>query len=138
MVTFKHRDGERATGAISLSAVRDSVPIDEDGHFEVDADRDDYDDVVDRLEDAGHERLEDDDGDQEDSADQDDVDGEADEGDTEEEHPQASNYTEQELVEMGRDGLRSTASHYEDINGNASGDKLTEELIKKRREEVAE
>jgi hypothetical protein len=129
MVIFKHRDGERATGAISLSPVRDSVPIDEDGHFEVDPDRDDYDDVVKRLEEAGHDRLEDDDGDREDSADQDNAD---------EEHPQASDYTEEDLVEMGRDGLRSIASHYEDINGNASGDKLTEELITKRREEVSD
>jgi len=50
----------------------------------------------------------------------------------------SSQITEQDLVEMDRDGLRSIAAQYDHINGNASGDELTEELIKQRREEVSE
>jgi len=133
---YEHRDGEAAPGAVSLSPVRDNAPVDADGVFEVDEEREDFDDVHERLVEAGHTPI---DG----SSDADGVDEDAAEADNSAQEDQedllelqASDYTEEDLVEMSRDELRPIAAQYDDINGNASGDKLTEDLIAKRREEV--
>ena len=133
---FEHRDGGDGTGAVSLSPVRDNAPVDADGVFEVDEGREDFDDVHERLVEAGHTPIDgssDADGADEDAAEADDSAQEAQEDLVE---LAVSDYTEEDLVEMGRDELRSIAAQYDDINGNASGDKLTEDLIAKRREEV--
>lgn len=130
---YQHRDGEAAAGAISLTPVRDTVPIDEDGVFEVDESRDDFDDVHERLVEAGHEPLED--GVQEAGTDAGDGDADTDQnGDGG--PPPASEFSETEIVEMGRQELRSIAAQYGDVDGNASGDKLTQDLIEKHREET--
>ena len=133
---YEHRDGEAAPGAVSLSPVRDNVPVDADGVFEVDEGREDVDDVHDRLVEAGHAPI--DDTSDADGADEDAAESSASAQEDQEDLVElaASNYTEEALVEMGRDELRSIAAQYDDINGNASGDKLTEDLIAKRREEV--
>jgi len=55
---FRHPDGADAPDQISLGPVRDSVATDADGVFEVDEDREDYEDVVERLQEAGHTSVE--------------------------------------------------------------------------------
>lgn len=120
---FEHRAGEGAPSAISLSAVRDKAAIDGDGVFEVDDSRDDFHEVYESLVAAGHEPLEE----------------PADGADTDErpEDPlQASDFTEEELVKMDRNDLRAIAAEYDDIDGNASTDALTEALIKQCRAET--
>lgn len=138
---YQHRDGEEAH-AFSLTAVRDTVRPDADGVFAVDEDRPDFDEVHARLVEEGHEPLDADDGD-EDAAEAedgtgdesgDDQDGAGD--DAEGDPLRASDWTETELVEMGRQELRSIAAHYDDVDGNGSADALTEDLIAKRREEA--
>lgn len=125
---FEHADGERAASAISLGPVRDTVKV-EAGTFEVDDNRDDFDDVVERLIEAGHTPISADTG-------TDGQDGDGDEAEAEAEVPPASAYSETELVEMDYRELQSIATQYDEINGNASSDELTEALIKQRREEV--
>jgi len=139
---YKHRDGETATGAVTLTPVRDNAAVDENGVFEVDEDREDFDEVHERLIDAGHEPLEggEDESEAATNGSENDGDDENEKADGEEEEDaevlQASDFTETELVEMDRQDLRSIAAHYDDINGNASAEKLTEKLIQKRREET--
>lgn len=128
---YQHRDGEAAPGAVSLTPVRDDAAVDDSGVFAVDEDREDFDAVHEALVDAGHEPLDD-------SADGDGGDSDAGESADGSDAPQASDFTETELVEMDRPELRPIAAQYDDIDGNASGDKLTEELIKKLREETAD
>jgi len=129
---YEHRDGEAAPGAVSLSPVRDNAPVDADGVFEVDEEREDFDDVHERLVEAGHAPIDN----TSDANAADEADGSAQDDQEDGFELQASDYTEEELVEMGRDELRSIAAQYDEINGNASGDKLTEDLIAIRREEV--
>jgi len=133
---YQHRDGESATGAVSLTAVRDNVRVDDEGVFKVDEEREDFDDIHERLVEIGHEPL-DGGGDEsaggdteteDDAGDDVDQDGDA--------SPRASDYTESELVEMGYRKLQSIATHYDDVDGSASADALTEALIEQRREEV--
>jgi len=124
---FRHRDAPNAAAGSVSFGVRDSVPIDEDDAFEVDEGREDFEDVYDRLVEAGHDPL--------DSDTDDDTENDGD-GAGDSDPPQASDFTEDELVEMDRSALRPIAAHYDDVDGNASGDELTEALIQKRREEV--
>lgn len=139
---FRHRDAPNvAAGSISLGPVRDHAKIDGDDLFEVDASRDDIDDVVERLEDAGHERVEECTCGPEEACDKcgGSAAGQRDDSEAEDdEAPRAADFTEEELVAMDRNELRSIAGRYDHINGNASGDKLTEELIAQGREEVEE
>ena len=129
---FEHRDGEKARSAISLGPVRDTVPV-VDGVFEVSDERDDIEDVLERLTEAGHTPLED-------TATADDAvkdDPEAD--DAEADIPEAGEFSEQQLVEqLDYREKQTIAKQYDGIDGSASDEKLTEELIKQRREEVDE
>lgn len=129
MPRYTHRDGDRAASRITVPGVG-SVPI-EDGVFECDPDAD----VHERLVDLGHTPLE---GDDPPDEPVEEGDAEADDGDGEaaEEVPPAGAYTEDQLVAMSYDEKRTLASQYDHIDGRSSGDKLTEELIKQRREEV--
>ena len=115
--TYTHSDGTRYN-TITLGVKGPDVPIDDEGIFEVPADVM-TDDLRERIESAGHTPV--------------DV---PDDEETAAEPVTASEFDEDELVAMGRNELRSIAAHYDDINGNASGDKLTEDLIAKRRDEV--
>ncbi len=122
---FKHAradaDGRSPPEFVGLSRRREAAVADS-GEFTVPDDLDGYDAVVERFIAAGHEPL----GDTgDDGADGADADG----------PPPAVAFTESELVAMDRNGLRALAAQYEHINGNASGDKLTEELIAQRRRE---
>jgi hypothetical protein len=131
---FEHRDGADAPPLISLGPVRDKAEI-VDGEFKVDDDRDDLDDVVERLTAAGHTPI-----DAEDRADSEqspDSDADAN-SDTDEGPPPASAFSEDTLVELGYDDLRAIATQYDHINGNASQDSLVEALIEQRRDEVDE
>jgi len=136
---YKHRDGASATGAVSLSPIRDNARVDAEGVFEVDGEREDFDEVHERLFEAGHEPLDEDQSEDDADQDGDDTDDESDldEGEAAGRAVEASDFTEEELVEMGRQDLRSIAAHYDDdVDGNASEAELTEALIKKRREET--
>ena len=128
---FKHRDGDDAAARISLGPVRDKTDV-EDGVFEVDDERDDFDDVVERLVAAGHEPLEESDDEDTEEPDQEDVDGDQDEAAP----PRAGDFDEEEIVAMGYDELQSIAVGYDDIPGNASKDALTEALIEQHRAET--
>jgi len=121
---FRHRDGDRAPRAKSLGPVRDTVSVDADGVFEVDEDRDDYDDLVEALAAAGHEPLDDPDASEDVAEEQDET------------LPQAGDFAESEIVEMDYKTKQSIAAQYDGIKGNASGDRLTEALIERRREEA--
>ena len=123
MARFRHRDADRRPpNTISIGPVRDKASVDDDGMFAVDPGRDDYEAVVERLVAAGHDLV---------------GEGERDTGANESDAARASDHSEDELVAMGRNELRTIATHYDDVNGNASADKLTEELIAKRRAEVS-
>jgi len=134
--TFKHKraieDGASPPEYVGLE-LRRKAAVGEEGTFEVPEDIDDYEATVERFVDHGHELLDDVDDEQEDDDDS------GDDQDPEDETAvQASDYSEDDLVAMGRNELRSIASQYDDINGNASEDKLREELILKLREEADE
>jgi len=138
---YQHRDGASATGAVSLSPVRDNARVDAEGVFEVDGEREDFDEVHERLFEAGHEPLDEDQSEEDGNQNGDDADAESDLDEDKDEAAgravAASDFTEEELVEMGRQDLRSIAAHYDDdVDGNASEAELTEALIKKRREET--
>jgi len=142
---YQHRDGEAGTGAVSLTAVRDKARVDSDGTFTVDEDRDDFEDVHESLVNAGHQPIDDagddvdDEGASVDTGTDEDVETETEtdgEVEAEADTRRASDYSETELVEMGRNELRAIAAGYDDVDGNASADALTEALIEKRREEV--
>lgn len=127
---FEHCDGEDAPARITYG-LRDKAEI-EDGVFTVDDDRDDLEELIDRLTEAGHEPL-DDAGDQEDVSDE----GDDTDEDNDVDVPSVSEYSEQQLVEdLDYREKQALAGQYDDINGNASDEKLTEELIKQRRKEV--
>lgn len=129
---FEHRDGEKARSAVSLGPVRDTVPV-VGGVFEVDDDREDFDDVRDRLEAAGHTPID---------APRDEAIKDADAGDEtadEDEIPKAGDFDEEQLVDqLDYREKQAIAKQYDDIDGSASEPQITEELIKQRREEVAE
>ncbi|MCU4743470.1 hypothetical protein [Natronoglomus mannanivorans] len=138
---FQHTDGELAPRRKSLNDGRQVFV--EDGVFEVDPCSDA---LRDRLVEAGHEPLEESPADtavkddvQKDDADADADTDDADEDDEEEEEklPTAGDYDEETLVNgLDYNEKQELASQYDHIAGNASAEKLTEELIKQRREEV--
>jgi len=144
---FRHRDGERSANAISLGPVRDRAAVDADGIFAIDDDRPDAGAVAKRLLEAGHEPLEelpeDFEGEYEDEAEQEDSEqdggNDGDEGDDEGSVPTAGLLTETEIAkELSYAEKQAVAKQYDHIAGNASDDKLTEELIKQSRMETAE
>jgi hypothetical protein len=140
---FRHRDGERSANAISLGPVRDRAAVDADGIFAIDDDRPDAGAVAKRLLEAGHEPLEElpedfegeyeDEGEEEDS--EQDGGNDGDEGSV----PMAGLLTETEIAKgLSYAEKQAVAKQYDHIAGNASDDKLTEELIKQSRMENAE
>jgi hypothetical protein len=138
---FRHRDGERSANAISLGPVRDRAAVDADGIFAIDDDRPDAGAVAKRLLEAGHEPLEelpeDFEGEYEDS--EQDGGNDGDEKDDEGSVPTAGLLTETEIAkELSYAEKQAVAKQYDHIAGNASDDKLTEELIKQSRMENAE
>lgn len=122
---YSHKDGDRAASSIKVPGIG-SVSV-ADGVFEADTSPAAHE----RLVDLGHEPL-DDQEDTDDDAEAEETSDEPDEQDT----LSLADVSEADLVEMDRNDLRALASEYDDINGNASADKLTEELIAKRRDEL--
>lgn len=126
---YEHRDApDVAAGVVSLGPVRDDASIDEEGTFEVDGDREDFEELHERLLEAGHEPL---DGD--DSGHGGDTEDDAEEGAA---GLELTELTEQEIVEdLGYNEKQALGAEYDHIDGSASDDKLTEQLIEQLREE---
>jgi len=138
---FRHRDGEGSANAISLGPVRDKAAVDADGIFAIDDDRPDAGAVAKRLLEAGHEPLEELPEDFEGEYEDEDEDSEQDGGNDGDEGsvPTAGLLTETEIAkELSYAEKQAVAKQYDHIAGNASDDKLTEELIKQSRMENGE
>jgi hypothetical protein len=128
---FHHRDGEDAAGQ-AYGTARPRTYVNDDGTFEVD---DPDEGQVESLVEFGHEPVTAADESAAETESNDDKTDDEDEGD-DQDALKASDYTETELVEMGYRDLQSIATHYDDVDGSASADALTEALIEKRREET--